>query len=119
MINYYMKVSFLLSIILVTTSFQNNIQPKEKTILVIVAHPDDENMGGAVFAKYARLNYRVKVVIATDGKEGTRVTNIPAGDSLGKLRRSESICACEKLGIDPPIFFRWIGWTQRSVSGHI
>lgn len=99
------KVSFLLSVILMTISFPDKIQPKEKTILVIVAHPDDENMGGAVLAKYARLNYRVQVVIATDGKDGTRVTKIPAGDSLGNLRKLESICACEKLGVDPPIFF--------------
>ncbi|MFZ1370909.1 MAG: PIG-L family deacetylase [Ferruginibacter sp.] len=79
-------------------------QQKSKTILGIFPHPDDENMIGHVFAKYARLGHRVYVIIATDGKDGTRVTKIPAGDSLGKLRQQESICACKKLGIDPPIF---------------
>jgi LmbE family N-acetylglucosaminyl deacetylase len=44
------------------------------------------------------------VVIATDGKTGTRVTRIPAGDRLGALRRGKSECACEKLGILRPIF---------------
>jgi LmbE family N-acetylglucosaminyl deacetylase len=57
-----------------------------------------------VFAKHARLGDKVYVIIATDGKSGARVTNIPAGDSLGILRRLESTCACEALGINPPIF---------------
>jgi len=43
-------------------------------------------------------------MIATDGKDGTRVTNIPKGDSLGNLRKMETTCACAKLGIQPPIF---------------
>jgi len=62
-------------------------------------------MIGHVLAKYARLGHKVYVIIATDGKDGTRVTSIPAGDSLGKLRQLESICACEKLGINPTIYF--------------
>lgn len=79
-------------------------QEKTKVILGVFPHPDDENMIGHVFAKYARLGHKVYVIIATDGKDGTRVTKIPAGDSLGKLRQLESICACEKLGINPPIY---------------
>lgn len=79
-------------------------QGKSKTILGIFPHPDDENMTGQVFAKYARLGHKVYVIIATDGKGGTSVIKIPEGDSLGNLRQQESICACEKLGINPPIF---------------
>ncbi|MEO6613637.1 MAG: PIG-L family deacetylase [Chitinophagaceae bacterium] len=99
-----MKIGLYILIVLLTTSFIRNVPLKEKTILVIVAHPDDENMGGPVYAKYARLNYRVQFMIATDGKFGTRVTNIPEGDSLGNLGKLESICACKKLGVDTPIF---------------
>lgn len=29
---------------------------------------------------------------------------IPAGDSLGNLRRAESACGCKTLGLEPPIF---------------
>lgn len=75
-----------------------------KTILGIYAHPDDENMGGSVLAKYANEGNKVYVIIATDGKYVTRVTKIPEGDSLGAIRQQESICACKKLGIEPPIF---------------
>lgn len=79
-------------------------QTSKKTILGIFAHPDDENMIGSVLAKYSRLGHNVHIIIATDGKDGIRVTKIPAGDSLGVVRQEESICACEKLGINPPIF---------------
>lgn len=78
---------------------------KKKTILFIGAHPDDETAISEVLAKYARLGNKVFVIVATDGKGGTRVTQIPEGDSLGAIRRTESICGCKTLGIEPPIFF--------------
>ncbi|WP_336518015.1 PIG-L family deacetylase [Pollutibacter soli] len=81
-----------------------SIQSK-RTILFAGAHPDDETAISEVLHKYARLGNRVFVIIATDGKDGTRVTKIPAGDSLGALRRAESACGCKTLGIEPPIFF--------------
>lgn len=54
--------------------------------------------------KYARPGYKVQLIIATDGKYGTRVTNIPEGDSLGNLRKEETKCACKKMGIAAPVF---------------
>jgi N-acetylglucosamine malate deacetylase 2 len=84
--------------------FSASGQTKRKTILGIFPHPDDENMIGAVLARYARMGHNVYIIIATDGKDGTRVTKIPAGDSLGRVRQQESICACEKLKINPPIY---------------
>jgi LmbE family N-acetylglucosaminyl deacetylase len=77
---------------------------KSKVFLVVVAHPDDENMMGDVLAKFGREGHKVHIIIATDGKDGTRVTSIPAGNGLGALRRRESQCACKKLGVEPPIF---------------
>jgi LmbE family N-acetylglucosaminyl deacetylase len=50
----------------------------------VVAHPDDEMAIGDVLVKYRRLGYKVYVIIATDGKEGVRVTSIPAGDITWK-----------------------------------
>jgi N-acetylglucosamine malate deacetylase 2 len=77
---------------------------KSKTILFIGAHPDDETAISEVLIKYAKLGNKVYVMIATDGRDGTRVTTIPAGDSLGSLRKKESICGCKILGTEPPIF---------------
>lgn len=76
----------------------------KKTILGIFAHPDDENIIGSVLAKYSRQGHNVYIILTTDGKDGTRVTKIPAGDSLGVIRQKETICACEKLKINPPIY---------------
>jgi LmbE family N-acetylglucosaminyl deacetylase len=73
---------------------------QKRTILFVGAHPDDETAISEVLHKYARLGNKVFVIIATDGKDGTRVTKIPAGDSLGMLRRKESICGCKTLDIE-------------------
>ena len=77
---------------------------KKRTILFVGAHPDDETAISEVLHKYASMGDKVYVIIATDGKDGTRVTKIPAGDSLGRLRRLESTCGCKTLGLEPPIF---------------
>ena len=76
----------------------------KRIILFVGAHPDDETAISEVLNKYARLGNKVFVIIATDGKDGTRVTKIPAGDSLGMLRRKESICGCKTLGVQAPVF---------------
>ncbi|MEO6347997.1 MAG: PIG-L family deacetylase [Aquaticitalea sp.] len=84
-------------------SFKEPPQTKQKTILVIFPHPDDETAIAEVLVKYAALGYKVQLMIATDGKNGTRVTTIPAGDSLGNLRKDETRCACEIMAIEKPI----------------
>jgi LmbE family N-acetylglucosaminyl deacetylase len=84
-------------------STTQKIQPHE-TVLVVVAHPDDENLMGPVLAKLSRLGHDVHVVIATDGMYGTRVTSIAEGEQLAKVRRAESTKACAKLGVPPPQF---------------
>jgi len=78
----------------------------KKKIAVILAHPDDETAVGQVLAKYARLGHEVQLMIAADGRYGVEAhAGIPAGDSLAALRANESRCACNLLGIEPPIFF--------------
>lgn len=77
---------------------------KKPTLLAVFPHPDDESALAEVLIKYSKLGYKVQLIIATDGKDGTRVTKIPAGDELGKLRKEESRCAAKKLGIEVPIF---------------
>ncbi|MDJ1483559.1 PIG-L family deacetylase [Cytophagaceae bacterium YF14B1] len=77
-----------------------------KTILAIFAHPDDEVAISPVLARYARQGTKVYLAIATDGQQGvTPHAKIPAGNTLGKVRRAEATCACQQLGIKPPVFF--------------
>lgn len=101
-----MITKVFLSLLLLACSFCNAQRlAGQKKILFVGAHPDDETAISEVLNKYARLGNKVFVIIATNGKDGTRVTKIPAGDSLGNLRKEESICGCKTLGIEPPVFF--------------
>ena len=100
-----MLIKLLLPLLLFSFSFCDaQTTQKKKTILFIGAHPDDETAISEVLNKYARLGNKIFVIIATDGKDGTRVTKIPAGDSLGNIRKAESACGCKTLGLEPPIF---------------
>ena len=100
-----MVTKLLLPLLFFACSFCNaQITQKKKTVLFIGAHPDDETAISEVLSKYARLGNKVFVIIATDGKDGTRVTKIPAGDSLGNLRKKETACGCKTLGLEPPVF---------------
>ncbi len=96
----------LLFLFLLHASLFSNAQKTQnkRTFLFVGAHPDDETAISEALHKYARQGNRVFVIIATDGKDGTRVTKIPAGDSLGMLRKAESVCGCKTLGLEPPIF---------------
>lgn len=96
----------LLFFLLLASSIHSTAQQNtsHKTILYVGAHPDDETAVAEVLIKYARLGYKVQIIIATDGKDGIRVTKIPAGDSLGTIRKEETRSACKIMGIEPPIF---------------
>ena len=75
-----------------------------KTLLAIFAHPDDETTIGPVLAKYAEQQSDVYLLITTDGRYGvTNHAEIPAGDSLVRVRNKELECSCKALGIHPPI----------------
>jgi LmbE family N-acetylglucosaminyl deacetylase len=75
-------------------------------LLAVFAHPDDEGVVGPVLARYAQEGARVYLAIATKGEKGAFPhSGIPAGERLANVRREEAVCACSKLGINPPIFF--------------
>lgn len=100
----------LLLICLLAQCTQPEKQPaltSSRTLLAIFAHPDDEATVAPVLAKYAAEGVTVYLAIATDGRYGvTDHAKIPAGDSLAAVREGEAKCAAEKLGIQPPIFFK-------------
>lgn len=79
-------------------------QAKQKTVMAVFPHTDDESAIAEVLIKYAALGYHVQLITATNGKDGTRVRKIPAGDSLGNIRKKETRCACKIMGIAEPIF---------------
>jgi LmbE family N-acetylglucosaminyl deacetylase len=93
-----------------------------RTLLAVFAHPDDETMIGPLLARYAREGERVVLVIATDGRLGTRAfAGIPAGDTLARVRAEEARCAASRLGIEPPVLLgfedgRGLAFTESSPS---
>lgn len=92
-------------LLLLSPSFKQPKNKPQKTVLVVLAHPDDEMSVAEVLVQLSRKGYKVVLIIATDGKYFTRDPKVPEGDSLGRVRREESICSSQKLGIDHPIFF--------------
>jgi N-acetyl-1-D-myo-inositol-2-amino-2-deoxy-alpha-D-glucopyranoside deacetylase len=80
--------------------------PYDLSLMYIGAHPDDEGSCSGSLAKYAEMGGRAFVVIATRGdgvdakiQEGVSATR----ESLGQVRVDELRCACEKLGVEPPV----------------
>lgn len=79
-------------------------QTPSRTLLAVFAHPDDEQVVSPMLARYAREGVKVVLAIATDGQKGVRQhAGIPAGEALATARADEARCACERLGIEPPI----------------
>jgi LmbE family N-acetylglucosaminyl deacetylase len=77
-----------------------------RILLAVFAHPDDEVFAGPTLTRYAREGVHVYLAIATKGEKGaTDFAKIPAGELLAAARRAEATCACQELGIEPPIFF--------------
>jgi LmbE family N-acetylglucosaminyl deacetylase len=76
-----------------------------RTILAILAHPDDEGLCGGTLAKNVRLGGRSTLICATRGEVG-EISDpaLATPETLGTVRERELHEACAVLGIDPPIF---------------
>lgn len=77
------------------------------TILGIFAHPDDEGSAGGSLARYAAQGAQVYVACATRGDGVDAKISDPSlatRDTLGEVRSQELACACQKLGVQPPLF---------------
>ncbi len=78
------------------------------TLLGVFAHPDDEASCSGSLVKYAQeVGTRAYVACATRGDGVDAQIKDPAiatRETLGRVRSQELECACEKLGIQPPLF---------------
>lgn len=72
-----------------------------RTILAVLAHPDDESFGmGGTLALYAQKGYEVHLVCATLGEAGTVDDEyLQDFDSISALREAELRCAAQSLGL--------------------
>lgn len=75
---------------------------KDKRILVVLAHPDDESfICGGTLARYAQAGAQITLLCATRGEMGRRLGMPPrtTRESLPVLREQELRAACDGLGI--------------------
>ena len=94
------------AIVLLLVSASVTVSQQQRVLLAVFAHPDDETFAGPVLARHAREGVKVYLAIATKGEKGAdEHAPIPPGEALAKARRAEAECACQKLGLEPPIFF--------------
>lgn len=96
------------SMLSAATSPAQNAAPR--TLVALLAHPDDESAVGPMLARYTREGARVFLIIASDGSEGSgqqghlvRPDSTPQGAELGRQRTEEANCAARALGAQPPI----------------
>ncbi len=76
-------------------------------LLYIGAHPDDEGSCSGSLAQYAAEGARAYVACATrgDGVDAQiKDPTVATRETLGQVRSQELICACSKLGLQPPFF---------------
>ena len=86
----------------------NSTLDNAKTLMAIFAHSDDESTILPILSKYSRERVNVYLVNVTDGSKGVYPhANIPAGDSLAKVRAGEALCVTETLDINPPILLNY------------
>jgi N-acetyl-1-D-myo-inositol-2-amino-2-deoxy-alpha-D-glucopyranoside deacetylase len=82
--------------------------PRDVTLLGVFAHPDDEASCGGCFLKYREAaGVRAYVACATrgDGVDAEiKDPRLATRATLGQVRAQELACACQALGIEPPIF---------------
>lgn len=75
-----------------------------KSLLLVVAHPDDESftMAGTA-AKYREAGWTVRVICATGGEAGTRGPYETTSENLGTIRERELKEAAELIGVQSVI----------------
>lgn len=86
------------------------------TLLVALAHPDDETFGvGGVMARAAREGHRVVIVCATRGEAGEIADpSLATMETLGDVREGELRAAARALGVTD---VRFLGHRDSGMAG--
>src|SRR5579862_59954 len=76
---------------------------RRASLLVVLAHPDDEIFHGGMMTHLGERGVRVTLACATNGDAGKPHPSVGSVDDLGALRVEELRRSCDRLGIDPPV----------------
>jgi LmbE family N-acetylglucosaminyl deacetylase len=88
------------------------------SLLVALAHPDDEIFHGGVLAHLSERGVRVTLVCATDGEAGKPHPSVGPVEDLGALRVEELKLSCERLGLEPPVLLRFHDSARKERQRH-
>src|SRR5262245_28160577 len=80
---------------------------RRASLLVVLAHPDDEIFPGGILAHLSERGARVTLVCATDGEAGKAHPSVGPVEDLGALRVEELRLSCGRLGLEPPVLLRF------------
>jgi N-acetyl-1-D-myo-inositol-2-amino-2-deoxy-alpha-D-glucopyranoside deacetylase len=91
---------------------------RRPSLLIVLAHPDDEIFHGGVLAQLSERGVRVTLVCATDGEAGKPHPSVGPVDDLGALRVEELRLSCARLGIEEPVLLRFHDSARKERQRH-
>ena len=72
----FISISFFFVFMVFNTNIKAQETLKNKVLMAVFAHPDDERRISPIMAKYIREGAKVHLIIATDGRYGLTITLI-------------------------------------------
>jgi len=91
---------------------------RRASLLIVLAHPDDEIFHAGVLAHLSDRGARVTLVCATDGEAGKPHSSVGPVDDLGALRVEELRRSCARLGIEEPVLLRFHDSARKERQRH-
>ena len=88
------------------------------SLLIVLAHPDDEIFHGGSLAHCSERGVRVTLVCATDGEAGKPHPSVGPVRDLGALRVEELRLSCKRLGIEEPLLLRFHDSARKERQRH-
>ena len=88
------------------------------SLLIVLAHPDDEIFHGGALASLSERGVKVTLVCATDGEAGKVHPSVGPLDDLGETRVRELKLSCSRLGIDEPVLLRFHDSARKERQRH-
>ena len=93
-------------------------QTRPASLLIVLAHPDDEIFHGGVLAHLSERGVRVTLACATDGEAGKAHPSLGQVDDLGAVRVDELRLSCARLGIEEPLLLRFHDSARKERQRH-